>query len=84
MSGNIFGCYNWRGAAAGILWVEARDAPKLSYNSLTALTPKMIQSKMLLLPRLRNSDLKDKSMGGSGALTLGLELHFFCQDTMGK
>lgn len=34
--------------------------------------------------RLRNSDLEDRPTGVSRALKLGVELHYFCQNTMGN
>lgn len=54
ISGNIFGCYNLGDGAAGILWVEARDAAKLPAMPRSASHDKELSFPKELAPRLRN------------------------------
>lgn len=48
--------------ATGIEWVEARNAAKYLTVNKTAPTAKNHLAQMSIVPRLRNSDLRDRDM----------------------
>ena len=59
MSGGILGCQNLVGGdAAGLWWVEDRDAAKHPIIHRTAPTKRITWLKMAIVPRLKNPELK--------------------------